>query len=622
MKGALACYVEAVRALQDGRRAAARRRADRRRLRRDREDAVGRRAGRGVPRLRGRLALPRHARRRRRHVHPRRADRRAASCSATTARSGCAISTRGPLHPHGVQRGPAATRTRSCGCARCSTRCSSGSPTGRTTGRRYGGSRASSTSARSRGGFGVARVADARTAPTSSSTSACRRRSRWRRRARGARRLVRWLQERFPDYGIEWEVYVTAPGAEIEEGHELVARDRRAPTRRSSARRPSATSTRWFSDASVLTRYGIATVNYGTSSGLPDAELGENLEIDGLVETAGSTRCAAQRVCGSHERLRAAARPARAGRRRRVRPPRGDGGAGARARVVDRAGRPAPSSARSAPCSTSTRAPASPDWPVPEGWDAIPGARGCTPQSCGFRDHAEELRELGVAGRRALGPDARGAGRARGAARDPLPGDRRSRAACSRDALGLPTFEFEGATLYKRVTLVFEAGRDREGLLPGLPARPERRGGGRMARLVTFDEGRVGRVEGDEIVVLDVPTMREWFERGGAAETGERVPLDGRAAAAADRPEEVLPHRRQLPRARGGVEAGRLVAQDRALDRLLPERRRARRPGRAGDLPGAPDRGARLRARAGGRDRQATASGSAPRRRWTTSPAT
>ncbi len=46
-------------------------------------------------------------------------------------------------------------------------------------------------------------------------------------------------------------------------------------------------------------------------------------------------------------------------------------------------------------------------------------------------------------------------------------------------------------------------------------------------KLVTFDEGRVGRVEGEEIVVLDVPTMREWFERGGAAETDERVPLAG-----------------------------------------------------------------------------------------------
>jgi 2-keto-4-pentenoate hydratase/2-oxohepta-3-ene-1,7-dioic acid hydratase in catechol pathway len=48
-----------------------------------------------------------------------------------------------------------------------------------------------------------------------------------------------------------------------------------------------------------------------------------------------------------------------------------------------------------------------------------------------------------------------------------------------------------------------------------------------VARLVTFDGGRVGRVEGDEIAVLDVPTMRDWFERGGAAETGDRVPLAG-----------------------------------------------------------------------------------------------
>src|SRR5262249_11119641 len=34
---------------------------------------------------------------------------------------------------------------------------------------------------------------------------------------------------------------------------------------------------------------------------------------------------------------------------------------------------------------------------APDGWDAIPGARGCTPQSCSFRDHFAELRALGVA---------------------------------------------------------------------------------------------------------------------------------------------------------------------------------------------------------------------------------
>ena len=44
-------------------------------------------------------------------------------------------------------------------------------------------------------------------------------------------------------------------------------------------------------------------------------------------------------------------------------------------------------------------------------------------------------------------------------------------------------------------------------------------------RLVTYDDGKVGRVDGEEVVRLDVPTMREYFERGGAEETEERTPL-------------------------------------------------------------------------------------------------
>jgi 2-keto-4-pentenoate hydratase/2-oxohepta-3-ene-1,7-dioic acid hydratase in catechol pathway len=46
-------------------------------------------------------------------------------------------------------------------------------------------------------------------------------------------------------------------------------------------------------------------------------------------------------------------------------------------------------------------------------------------------------------------------------------------------------------------------------------------------RLVTYDDGKVGRVEGEEIVRLDVPTMREYFERGGADDASERTPLAG-----------------------------------------------------------------------------------------------
>jgi acetylornithine deacetylase/succinyl-diaminopimelate desuccinylase-like protein len=108
--------------------------------------------------------------------------------------------------------------------------------------------------------------------------------------------MVRGLAARFPDYGIEGEVYVTAPGAEIEEGHPLV----RAIDESHEAvfgAPPERDVTRWFSDASALTRYGIATVNYGTSTGLLDEEFGENLDIDGLVKMANVYALAAMNVC-------------------------------------------------------------------------------------------------------------------------------------------------------------------------------------------------------------------------------------------------------------------------------------------------------------------------------------
>jgi len=98
-------------------------------------------------------------------------------------------------------------------------------------------------------------------------------------------------------HDAEAEVYVTAPGAEIEEGHELVRAVDVAHEQVFGAK-PERDVTRWFSDASALTRYGIPTLNYGTSTGLMDVELGENLEIDGLVQTAEVYARVAQEVCG------------------------------------------------------------------------------------------------------------------------------------------------------------------------------------------------------------------------------------------------------------------------------------------------------------------------------------
>jgi len=109
--------------------------------------------------------------------------------------------------------------------------------------------------------------------------------------------FVRGLAARFPEYGVEGEVYVTAPGAEVAEDHPVVAA-LEASHAEVFGSSPERDVTRWFSDASALTRYGVPTVNYGTSTGLLDTEYGENLEIEGLVRTAQVYALAAQRICG------------------------------------------------------------------------------------------------------------------------------------------------------------------------------------------------------------------------------------------------------------------------------------------------------------------------------------
>jgi len=110
--------------------------------------------------------------------------------------------------------------------------------------------------------------------------------------------MVRGLAERFPDFGVEGEVYVTAPGSEIAEDHPLVAAIDESHAEVFGTR-PERDVTRWFSDASALTRYGVPTVNYGTSTGLLDTEYGENLEIEGLAKMAHVYALAAQRICGA-----------------------------------------------------------------------------------------------------------------------------------------------------------------------------------------------------------------------------------------------------------------------------------------------------------------------------------
>jgi acetylornithine deacetylase len=109
--------------------------------------------------------------------------------------------------------------------------------------------------------------------------------------------VVRALAADHPDWGVEGEVYVTAPGAEIDEEHPLVAAVDAAHAEVFGGK-PERDVTRWFSDASALTRYGVPTVNYGTSTGLMDVEKGENLDIDGLVKTAEVYARIATEVCG------------------------------------------------------------------------------------------------------------------------------------------------------------------------------------------------------------------------------------------------------------------------------------------------------------------------------------
>ena len=116
-----------------------------------------------------------------------------------------------------------------------------------------------------------------------------------------------------------------------------------------------------------------------------------------------------------------------------------------------------------------------PGVPNPDGWDMIPGARGCSPQSCAFRDHFAELKRLGVD--QLYGLSTQDTAYQQEAADRlhlpfPLLSDERLEFA---RALRLPTFQADGMTLLKRCTLVVDDGRVAHVFYPVFP--PDRNAG-------------------------------------------------------------------------------------------------------------------------------------------------
>jgi peroxiredoxin len=120
----------------------------------------------------------------------------------------------------------------------------------------------------------------------------------------------------------------------------------------------------------------------------------------------------------------------------------------------------------------------------PPGWDQIPGARGCTPQSCGFRDHFAALKSLGVA--QVYGLSTQDTAYQREAAeRLHLPFAILSDASLKlAHALNLPTFEAAGMTLLKRMALVIENGTIVKAFYPVFP--PDRN----AEEVITWLRGR------------------------------------------------------------------------------------------------------------------------------------
>lgn len=121
-----------------------------------------------------------------------------------------------------------------------------------------------------------------------------------------------------------------------------------------------------------------------------------------------------------------------------------------------------------------------PGIPVPDGWAAIPGAAGCTPQSCSFRDSYQEFKTLGVD---VFGLSTQSTkDQVEAAHRLQLPYELISDGACSfAKGLGMPTFQADGKLLLKRVTLIAKDGKIVKYFYPVFP--PDRNAGDVLAWL-------------------------------------------------------------------------------------------------------------------------------------------
>jgi peroxiredoxin len=109
-----------------------------------------------------------------------------------------------------------------------------------------------------------------------------------------------------------------------------------------------------------------------------------------------------------------------------------------------------------------------PDQEMPPGWDAIPGARGCTPEACGFRDRHEQFADVGarVLALSTQDPEYQREMAERLELPFPVLSDERLELV---EALRLPTFTTSGWTLVKRLTLVIRDGRIEHVFYPVFP---------------------------------------------------------------------------------------------------------------------------------------------------------